>query len=97
MSKVTDLMADEVIDYCANEDCGGEIRFGQPAWKIDFELVCSSSCLLKKLGVVTVIAGKEVNQNNEQEVKSPDLWEPAAVDRDNEIFTASGDLPPAVR
>ena len=59
MSKVTDLIADEVIDYCANEECGHEIRFGQPAWKIDFELVCSSSCLLKKLGIVTVIAGRD--------------------------------------
>ncbi|MEK3735482.1 hypothetical protein MKX64_24000 [Paenibacillus sp. FSL M8-0334] len=61
MSKDAELVANEVFDYCANEECGHEIRFGQPAWKIDFELVCSSNCLLKKLGVVTVIAGKEVN------------------------------------
>lgn len=73
MSRVTDLIADEVIDYCANEECGHEIRFGQPAWKIDFELVCSSSCLLKKLGAVTVIAGKEVKQESEQEVADPQL------------------------
>ncbi|MGO4787004.1 hypothetical protein AB4124_06195 [Paenibacillus sp. 2KB_20] len=58
MSKVRDLIADEVIDYCANELCGKEIYFGQPAWKIDFELVCSAPCLIKKLGAVTVIAGR---------------------------------------
>ncbi|EHB65233.1 hypothetical protein [Paenibacillus lactis] len=73
MSRVTDLIADEVIDYCANGECGHEIRFGQPVWKIDFELVCSSSCLLKKLGAVTVIAGKEVKQESEQEVADPQL------------------------
>lgn len=67
MSKITDLMADEVIDYCANEECGHEIRFGQPAWKNGFELVCSSSCLLKKLGVVTVIAGRESSDDRQGE------------------------------
>ncbi|MGG3282763.1 hypothetical protein [Paenibacillus solani] len=59
MSKVLNLAAEEeVIDYCANETCGKEIHFGQLAWKIDFELVCSSNCLLKKLGIVSVTAGE---------------------------------------
>jgi hypothetical protein len=60
MSKVLDMVAPDVIDYCANEECGEEIYFGQPVLKIGHELVCSGQCLMKKLGAVTVIAGKEV-------------------------------------
>ncbi|BFH60717.1 hypothetical protein [Paenibacillus azoreducens] len=61
MSKVLDMVAPDVIDYCANEECGAEIYFGQPVTKIGNELVCSGKCLIKKLGAVTVIAGREVS------------------------------------
>lgn len=55
-----DLSAEDVIDYCANEDCGAEIHFGQPVFRIGSDLVCSSACLAKRLGAVKVTAGKEV-------------------------------------
>lgn len=61
MSKVLDLKAEDVIDYCANEACGAEIRFGQPVYKVGHELVCSGRCLVTKLGAKTVIAGRESN------------------------------------
>ncbi|GAA0844468.1 hypothetical protein GCM10008915_47340 [Bifidobacterium pullorum subsp. gallinarum] len=67
MSKVTDLIANEVIDYCANELCGKEIHFG------GHELVCSGKCLVEKIGAVTIIAGREVKQESEQEVTDPQL------------------------
>ncbi|WP_410769614.1 hypothetical protein [Fontibacillus sp. BL9] len=59
MSKVQDLQSTEVIDHCANPECGTEIHFGQACYKIGHELVCSGGCLVKKLGAVTVIAGRE--------------------------------------
>lgn len=43
-------MTNEVIDYCANKECGSEIYFGQEVWQVGSELVCCSSCLAKKLG-----------------------------------------------
>ncbi|OME86503.1 MULTISPECIES: hypothetical protein [Paenibacillus] len=73
MSKVTDLISDEVIDYCANELCGKEIYFGQPVSKIGHELVCSGKCLIEKIGGVTVIAGREVRNQSEHEVTDPQL------------------------
>ncbi|MEK4980845.1 hypothetical protein [Bacillus sp. FSL K6-6540] len=70
MSKVLDLaVEDEIIDYCANEKCGQEIHFGQPVTKIGHELVCSGKCLVEKIGAVTVIAGREVNEPSEQDSK----------------------------
>lgn len=60
MSKDLNLTADEVVDYCANEACDSEIRFGQAVFKVGHELVCSGACLVKRLGAKTVIAGKEV-------------------------------------
>lgn len=60
MSKVLDINRTDVIDYCANENCGAEIFVGQPVTKIGHELVCSGKCLMQKLGAVTVIAGREV-------------------------------------
>lgn len=59
MSKVLGMVAPDVIDYCANEECGAEIVVGQPATKIGHELVCSGKCLMQKLGAVTIIAGRE--------------------------------------
>ncbi len=59
MSKVLDLKAEDVVDYCANEACGEEIHFGQPVYKVGHELVCCGSCLVAKLGAKTVIAGRE--------------------------------------
>lgn len=59
MSKVLDLVNDDVIDYCANEACGAEIHFGQSVFKVGYELVCSGACLVAKLGAKTVIAGQE--------------------------------------
>lgn len=53
--------AKEIVDYCANEACGAEIRFGQPVYKVGHELVCCGRCLVAKLGAKTVIAGKESN------------------------------------
>ncbi|PJN53631.1 hypothetical protein PAEVO_03510 [Paenibacillus sp. GM2FR] len=74
MSKVLDLaVEDEVIDYCANEICGKEIFFGQPVTKIGHGLVCSGKCLVEKIGAVTIIAGREVKQESEQEVTDPQL------------------------
>lgn len=73
MSKVLDLIADEVIDYCANELCGKEIYFGQPVTRIGHELVCSGKCLVEKVGAITIIAGREVKQESEQEVTDPQL------------------------
>lgn len=61
LSKVLETVVPDVIDYCANEECGAEIFVGQPVTKIGNELVCSGKCLMKKLGAVTIIAGKEVN------------------------------------
>lgn len=58
MSKVLDSILPDVIDYCANEDCGAEIFVGQPVTKIGHELVCSGRCLIHKVGGVTIIAGK---------------------------------------
>lgn len=49
----------EVIEICANEECNAEIYYGQPAFKIGHDLVCSGECLVKKLGARTVIAGRE--------------------------------------
>ncbi|MCM3494528.1 hypothetical protein M4D52_13890 [Paenibacillus lactis] len=66
MSKVTNLIADEVIDFCANENCGKEIHFGQPVTKIGRELVCSGRCLVEKIGAVTVIAGRENGDHGTQ-------------------------------
>ncbi|MGG1878240.1 hypothetical protein ABDI30_11820 [Paenibacillus cisolokensis] len=60
MRKDADLVTDEVIDYCANPECGAEICFGQPATKIGHELVCSGRCLIKKIGATTVVAGREI-------------------------------------
>ncbi|MFF1538401.1 hypothetical protein [[Kitasatospora] papulosa] len=60
LNKVLDIIVPEVVDYCANEECGAEIVVGQPATKIGHELVCSGACLMKKLGAVTIIAGREV-------------------------------------
>lgn len=37
-----------------------------------------------------------MKQEGEQETKDPDLWEPAAADRNDEVYTAPGDLPPAI-
>ncbi|MED5019304.1 hypothetical protein P9847_18540 [Paenibacillus chibensis] len=59
MSKVLDAVVPDVIDYCANEECGAEIFAGQPVTKIGHELVCSGKCLMQKLGAVTIIAGRE--------------------------------------
>lgn len=59
LSKVLETVVPDVIDYCANEECGAEIYFGQPVTKIGNELVCSGACLMKKLGAVTIIAGRE--------------------------------------
>ncbi|OPA76975.1 hypothetical protein BVG16_15830 [Paenibacillus selenitireducens] len=59
-----DTGSSDVIDYCANEECGAEIYVGQPVLKIGHELVCTGACLLKKLGAVTVIAGEGVNQKD---------------------------------
>ncbi|MNC62387.1 hypothetical protein D3C81_667030 [compost metagenome] len=59
MSKVLNLASDEVIDHCANEECNSEIHFGQSVWRVGIELVCSSSCLVKKLGATKVFAGEE--------------------------------------
>jgi hypothetical protein len=56
-----DTGSSDVIDYCANEECGAEIHIGQSVLKIGHDLVCSGACLIKKLGAVTVIAGKGVN------------------------------------
>lgn len=52
-------VTDEVIEICANPDCNAEIYFGQPAFKIGRDLVCSGKCLMHMLGAKTVIAGKE--------------------------------------
>lgn len=52
-------MSKEVIDYCANEECNKEIFFGQPVWKIGYDLVCSTNCLLRQMGAKTVIAGRD--------------------------------------
>lgn len=57
MSKVLDMVVPDVVDYCANEECGSEIVMGQPVIKVGHELVCSPRCLMKKLEVVPVIAG----------------------------------------
>ncbi|MGM1047633.1 MAG: hypothetical protein ACQEXX_15985 [Bacillota bacterium] len=73
MSKVLDLNQNEVIDYCANPECEAEIFIHQPVWKIGHELVCSPECLLKKVGAVTIIAGREVNKQSEQEIADPQL------------------------
>lgn len=71
MSKVLDLKpAGEVVDYCSNPECGREIMFGEPVWPVGHELCCTSQCLIKKLGAVTVIAGREVRQVNEHNRKS---------------------------
>lgn len=59
MSKVLDLQSTEVIDHCANEECGSEIYFGQACYQIGHELVCSGGCLIKKLRAKTVIAGRD--------------------------------------
>ncbi|QCT03322.1 hypothetical protein E6C60_2610 [Paenibacillus algicola] len=66
MSKVQDLEADEVIDYCANEKCGKEIHIGQPVTKFGHELLCSGKCLIERIGGVTIIAGKEVKPGYER-------------------------------
>ncbi|MGF7049119.1 hypothetical protein J2T13_003627 [Paenibacillus sp. DS2015] len=59
MSKVLDLATDEVIDYCTNTECGTEIILGQTAWMYGHEMCCSSKCLLTRLGVVAVTAGRD--------------------------------------
>lgn len=59
MNKFLEHVIPEVIDYCANDECGAEIHIGQPVLKIGNELVCSGSCLMKKMGAVTIIAGRE--------------------------------------
>jgi hypothetical protein len=59
MSKVADLQSQEVIDYCANEDCSEEIVFGQQATKWGRHLYCNMGCLSRSIGaaVITVNGG----------------------------------------
>lgn len=55
-------MDKEIIDYCANENCGKEIYIGDPVSRLGDELVCSGKCIVEKVGAVTIIAGREGRQ-----------------------------------
>ncbi|WP_127539360.1 hypothetical protein [Paenibacillus illinoisensis] len=57
MSKVLDLSASDVMDYCAHQECGSEIVHGQIAVRHGHELFCSMGCMAKSIGAVTITAG----------------------------------------
>lgn len=59
MSKVTDLQSQEVMDYCANEDCGAEIIFGQQAAKRGRDLYCNMGCLCQAIGAAVITVNDE--------------------------------------
>jgi hypothetical protein len=61
MSKVTDQVSREVIDYCP--PCNSEIVFGQRVWKVGHALCCSVPCMIQQAKVKSVIAGKEERIN----------------------------------
>lgn len=54
MSKVTGPL--EVIDFCANADCGAEIYFGQRVVKHGKDLYCGRDCLCEGIGAVVIKA-----------------------------------------
>ncbi|MEK3796139.1 hypothetical protein MKX42_30820 [Paenibacillus sp. FSL R7-0204] len=54
MSKVTGPL--EVIDYCANPKCQGDIYFGQKAIKHGKDLYCGNHCLCEGIGAVVIEA-----------------------------------------
>ncbi|EPY06656.1 hypothetical protein PAALTS15_13667 [Paenibacillus alvei TS-15] len=61
MSKVTDQVSREVIDYCPSP-CNSEIVFGQRVWKVGHVLCCSVPCMIQQAKVKSVIAGTEGTQ-----------------------------------
>ncbi|MEK5479920.1 hypothetical protein NYE70_23780 [Paenibacillus sp. FSL R5-0407] len=61
----------EVVDHCANEECGAEIYFGQDCYQVGHELVCSGGCLVKKLRARTVIAGRKPAEPEQVEKPVP--------------------------
>lgn len=54
MSKVTGPL--EVIDYCANPECQGEIMFGQRVVRFGKDLYCGNICLCQGIGAVVIEA-----------------------------------------
>jgi hypothetical protein len=60
MHQTTNQQAPEVIDYCANEDCGAEILLGQEVTKWGRHLYCNMGCLSRSIGaaVITVNDGR---------------------------------------
>ncbi|MBG9737116.1 hypothetical protein [Paenibacillus alvei] len=51
----------EVIDHCPV--CEEEIFFGQPVWKVGREFCCSVPCMVRRVQVKVVIAGKDEHQH----------------------------------
>lgn len=47
----------EVMDYCVNPRCGGEIYEGQTAVRYGSGLCCDMKCFADAIGAVTIIVG----------------------------------------
>ncbi|MBT2288002.1 hypothetical protein J7E73_02425 [Paenibacillus albidus] len=58
MSKVTGPL--EVIDFCANPNCQGEIFFGQRVMRHGKDLYCGNNCLAEGIGAVVIKADDSI-------------------------------------
>ncbi|MGX4583336.1 hypothetical protein [Paenibacillus chitinolyticus] len=48
----------EVLEYCANPNCGGEIYEGQSVVRYGSDLCCDMKCFANAIGAVTIVAGE---------------------------------------
>lgn len=57
--------SNEVIDYCANPECGAEIIFRQPVIRCGKDLYCGSECLFTGVGATVIRAeGTSKHEND---------------------------------
>lgn len=68
MSKVTGPL--EVIGYCANPNCLGEIMFGQRVVKHGKDLYCGNNCLCEGIGAVVIKADDNLERGDVEENKN---------------------------
>lgn len=69
MSKVTNPL--QVVEYCTNPKCGGEIFFGQKAIKLGMDLYCSNNCLCESLGAVVIKVDDNIERGDAEHENDP--------------------------